>query len=287
MIRLLPFVALALVLAACDATDTAGSTLSDADFDDAATAVASALALDAGGLLEDAAASASLAAPADGTARHAGPQRPGCRADRTYDEADGLWTAVFDCERGDPDGRFYASFERTATYQFLGADGQPQAEREGAVSAEYAVLSASNLFRSPRGVHALQSLTSGFTVTDLDTDLVTVNGTVQRAATDTLRGPRGERTVAYTLDATLDDLRGPRAAARHWRRAVEGTISGTLQATLTRTPTGGPSSMVEIDEAFTISFPVTASGDRVAQIVLGGRPYRADIDTGEVQGLDS
>ncbi|PAP75588.1 hypothetical protein [Rubrivirga marina] len=285
MTRLLPLAALALLLAACDATDTSSPALSDADLDDAATVLASAIALDAGGLLEDVAASASLAAPASGDARHPGPDRPGCRADRTYDEADGLWTAVFDCERGDPQGRFYASFERTATYRFLDAAGQPQPERAGAASAEYAVLSAENLFRSPRGVHALQSLTSDFTVTDLDTELVTVNGTVQRAATDTLRGRRGERTLAYELDATLDDVRGPRVAPRRWRQAVEGTISGTLRATLTRTPTGGPSSSVEIDEAFTISFPVRAGGDRVAQIVLGGRPYRADVETGEVEGL--
>ncbi len=285
MTRLLPLAALALGLAACDATDTSDPALSDADLDDAATAVASALALDAGGLLEDVAAGASLAAPAEAGARHPGPDRPGCRADRTYDEAEGLWTAVFDCERGDPDGRFYASFDRTATYRFLDATGQPQPERAGAASAEYAVLSAENLFRSPRGVHALQSLTSDFTVTDLDADLVTVNGTVQRAATDTLRGPRGERTLAYELDATLDDVRGPRVAPRRWRQAVDGTISGTLRAMLTRTPTGGPTSAVEIDEAFTIVFPVTPSGDRVARIALGGREYRADVETGEVEGL--
>ncbi len=285
MTRLLPLAALALLLAACDATDTAGSTLSDADRDDAATAVASALALDAGGLLEDVAAGASLAATAEAGARHPGPDRPGCRADRTYDEADGLWTAVVDCERGDPDGRFYASFDRTATYRFLDAAGQPQPERADAASAEYAVLSAANLFRSPRGVHALQALTSSFHITDLDAELVTVNGTVQRAATDTLRGPRGERTLAYELDATLADVRGPRGTARRWRRAVDGTISGTLRATLTRTPAGGEASVVEIDEAFTISFPVAAGGARVAQIVLGGRPYRADVETGEVEGL--
>ena len=286
MLRLLPLAALALVLAACDAS-APDAELAAADLDDAAAALAGAVALDAGGLLEDVATGASLAAPAADAARHPGPVRPGCRADRTYDPADGLWTAVFDCERGDPDGRFYASFERTATYRFLDASGQAQEERVGAASVEYAVLEASNLFRSPRGVHALQSLTSDFVVTDLDAELVTVDGTVQRAATDTLRGARGERTLAYELDASLDGVTGPRGTARRWRRAVGGTLSGTLQATLTRTPAGGETATVEIDEAFTITFPVGDDGDRVAQIVLGGRTYRADVETGQVEGLDA
>jgi len=278
--RLFAVAALALTLSACDAVDTAS--LSDDDLADAATAVANAVALDAGGVLEDAAAGAALAASADGNARHG--DRPGCRAERTYDEAAGLWTAVADCERGDPDGAFYASFERTSTYRFLDAAGQPQPSREGAATIEQAVLSGASLMRSPRGTHALLSLASALTISDLEADLVTVNGTVQRAATDTLRGRRGERTLAYELDATLSDVRGPRATSRHWRTAVDGTISGTLRATLTRTPADGETDTVEIDEAFTITFPLDGAGGRVAEIVLGGRRFRADVETGAVEG---
>ena len=284
MFRLLPLAALVLALAACDAS-APDLELATADLDDAAVTLASAVALDAGGLLEDAAASAVLATSLSGTARTAAIDRPGCRADRTYDAATGAWTAVADCERGDPDGRFYVAFARTSTYRFLDGDGQSQETREGAVSAEHAVLSGSSTFRSPFGVHVLQSLTTHLTVSDLDAELVTIDGTVQRAATDTLRGPRGERTLAYELDATLDGIQGPRGLAKRWRRAVDGTITGTLRATLTRTLRDGETSLVEIDEAFTIEFPVTGSGDRVAEILLGGRRYRADIDTGEIGGM--
>ena len=266
MFRLLPLAALVLALAACDAS-APDLELATADLDDAAVTLASAVALDAGGL------------------RTAAIDRPGCRADRTYDAATGAWTAVADCERGNPDGRFYVAFARTSTYRFLDGDGQSQETREGAVSAEHAVLSGSSTFRSPFGVHVLQSLTTHLTVSDLDAELVTIDGTVQRAATDTLRGPRGERTLAYELDATLDGIQGPRGLAKRWRRAVDGTITGTLRATLTRTLRDGETSLVEIDEAFTIEFPVTGSGDRVAEILLGGRRYRADIDTGEIGGM--
>ncbi|WP_420455942.1 hypothetical protein [Rubrivirga sp.] len=283
MPRLLALGALALALAACDAAET-DAALATAALDDAATAIASAVALDAGGLLEEAASAASLAAPPEAGARHPDP-RPGCQAERTYDEATGVWTAVADCERGDPDGRFYATFERTTTYRFLDADGQPLPGREGAASVEVDVLSGSSLFRSPRGVHALDALTSDLTVTDLGQDLVTVAGTVQRAASDTLRGRRGVRTLDYELDATLDGVQGPPGVTRRWRRAVAGTVSGTLVATLTRTPRGGETETVEIDQAFTITFPTDGRGDRVAEIVLGGRRYRADVETGEIAGL--
>ena len=85
MFRLVPLAGLVLALAACDAADP-GTDLATADLDDAATVVASALAIDAGGVLEDAAAAASLAGPAAAGARHPGPDRPGCQAEATYDD---------------------------------------------------------------------------------------------------------------------------------------------------------------------------------------------------------
>ncbi len=250
-----------------------------------AFAVAAAVAVDAGGILEDAASAASLADT--DAARLSDPHRRGCRAERTFDETAVLWTLVADCERGAEDGRFYAAFARTATVQFVDAAGQPQAEARTADALRYDVLSASSLLRTPRHVHALTDLGVSLEVADLGADLVTVNGTVQRAATDTLSGGRGERTVAYAFDATLADVRGPRGTAQRWRRAVEGTIAGTFRATITRTPAGGETETVEIDEAFEITFPLDGSGDRVAEIVLGGRRYRADVDTGEVAGMDA
>ena len=282
MTRSLSLLAFALVLAACDST--APSAVADADLDDAAVVLASAVAIDGGGLLEDAAAAAALSTAPDGAARHPA-DRLGCAVTRVYDGS-GTWNASVDCERGNPDGRFYASFERTSTYRFLGAEGQPQEERRGAVTIEHAVLSGASLFRTPRATHELISLTTDLAVDDVQSDLVTVNGTVQRAASSALSGPRGERTLDYQLDATLTDVQGPRSAARRWRAAVDGTVSGTLQATITRTPAGGETSTVVIDQAFEITFPVVASGDRIAQIVIGGRRYRADVDSGAVEGLD-
>lgn len=280
--RILALGAAVLALSACDATGP--DDLSDADLDDAAAIVASALALDGGGVLEDAAAGASLAAAASGTGRSAGPDRPGCDHDRSYDEAAALWTVTTDCERGDPNGPFYAAFARTATYQFLDADGAAQRGREGAAGIEYDVLSGTSRFQAPRGVHALTSLGADLSIRALDDDLASVSGTYERAATDTLRGARGERTIAYTLALTLDDVQGPKSRVRRWRTAVAGTITGSLQATITRTPAGGETSTVDVDREFTVTFS-DAGAERVAEIRIGGRRYRADVDTGEVAGV--
>lgn len=279
-LSLLALGAAVLSLSACDAADA----VSDDDLDDAAVVVASALALDGGGALEDAAAGASLAAGVAGGGRSAGPDRPGCDNSRTFDDATSTWTVTIDCERGDPSGRFYAAFDRLSTYQFLDAGGAPQRERAGAAALNYDVLSGSSRFQSPRGTHALTSIGVDFSIDALDSDLVTVNGTYQRAATDTLRGPRGERTVAYTLGLAFDDVRGPKSRLRPWHAAVAGTIVGTLQSTITRTPTGGPTVVSEVDRTFTVTFPDDGSGERVAEIEIGRRRYRADVDTGEIVG---
>jgi hypothetical protein len=282
--RLLALGGLAFALSACDAADPA-SDLADADLDDAAVVVASALALDSGGALEDAAASASLAGSLDAAGRTAGPDRPGCENSRDFDEATSTWTVSIDCERGDPDGRRYASFERLSTYQFLDADGNAQRERRGAQGVEYDVLSGETLFQSPRGVHAVTALEADLSATRLDSDLVSVSGTYSRAGADTLRSRRGERTVTYDLALALDDVQGPKTRVRRWRQAVAGTITGSIQATITRTPTDGETTTVEIDREFEVTFQTDGSGGRIAQIALGGRRYQADVGTGEVIGL--
>lgn len=271
-----------LALSACDAAEDSG--LTEADLDDAAVVVASALALDGGGVLEDAAAGASLAASADDAGRSAGPDRPGCDTSRAYDEATSTWTVTIDCARTRPGGQFSAEFARVSTYQFFDADGNPQRERAGAASVAYDIVSGSTRFQSPRGTHALTSLGADLTVTALDDDLVRVSGTYDRAGTDTLRTLRGERTVAYTLALTLDDVQGPKTRARNWKGAVGGTITGTLQSTITRTPAGGETVVREVDRTFTVTFPEDG-GERTAEIAIDGRRYRADVETGDIMGM--
>ncbi len=284
---LAPALALAL-LAGCDAgttdVDTSDAT---ADTDAAALSIASAIALDGGGALDEMAVAALATSPPDGGAPgpghpgRPGDGRPGCPAERSYDDAAMLWTVVADCERSSPNGAFAASFSRTSTFQFS-AGGQPQRDPQTADALDYRILSGTSLLRSPMGSHRLTSLTAAFDVTDLDADLVTVNGTYARAGADTLRARgRGVRTAVYTLDLEATDIRGPRRVYERWRAAVSGTLSGHYVATMTVTPTGGATQTRTVDRTFTVTFPTGGE----AEIALGGRRYRADRSTGEIASL--
>lgn len=280
----LAVLAAALTLSACDAVDSSADTLTDEDLDDAAVVVASALALDGGGVLEDAAAVASLAASVDAAGRSAGPDRPGCDNGLAFDEASSTWTVTIDCERTSPGGRFSSEFDRVSTYQFFDADGNAQRERADAASVNYDIVSGATLFQSPRGTHALTSLGADLTATALDEDLVSVSGTYDRTGTDTLTTRRGERTVAYTLALALDDVQGPKTRVRSWRNAVGGTITGTLQSTITRTPADGETIVREVDRTFTVTF-LEDGNERVAEIEIDRRRYRADVETGDIASI--
>ena len=282
--------ALTVLLAGCD---TAGSRADDrtadatADTEDAALTVAAALAYDGGGLLDDAAAGAALGAPAPATARPLDGHPPflsrlGCQPTRTFDAATLVYTITSDCER--ESGRISASYSRVATARFLGADGQPQAERAGAAALDYDILSGTSAVVTPHGSHHLLSLAADFSVTALDQDLVQVSGTYRRAATDTLSGTRGERTFTHELALTLTDVRGPRGVREDWHRAVSGTITGTYHAVRTATGAGGPTREREVTREIDITLP--SGGSDVAEIALGGRRFHADRRTGEVQEIN-
>ena len=285
--RPLAALALLLLLAGCDAgTDTDTSATVQTDTEDAARNVAAALALDGGGVLEDAAAAAAVAAesapgisPPDGF-----PPRPGCTPARTFDAAAVLYTLTVDCSRTNNATGFSAAFARVATVQFLGAGGQPQPERQGATALAFDILSGTSTVTTPRRSHRLLSLTASFDVTDLGQDLVTVNGTSARAATDTLTTTRGgRRTLTHELDLTLTDVRGPRGVRADWHRAVSGTIAGTYHAVRTATGPGGATTTREVTRTFTVTL---GGGSDVAEIAVGGQTFRADRRTGEVSGIE-
>lgn len=271
------------LLAGCDAAQDAPA---DAmlDTEDAAQVVAQALALDGGGVLEDAAAAVAIAGrptaslnPPDGHPPF--PTRPGCAPTRTFDASTFVYTLTSDCSR--TSGRVSASFQRVATLRFLGADGQPQAEREGATALDFDILSGTSSLVMRRSTHRVTGLTADFAVTTLDTDLATVNGTTTRATADSLGGPRGSRTSTSTLALTLIDVRGPRGVEDNWHRAVSGTITGTYRATVTTTRADGTATTREVSRDIAITLP--RGGSDLAEIRLDGRLFHADRRTGTVR----
>ena len=279
--------ALSLTLAACDTAtpDLATSDLESpdrtAETEDAVLSVAAALALDGGGVLEDAAAAAGAATT---TAGRSATPRPGCRPTTAFGAATLTYTFTTACTRGGESGRFAAAFSRVATARFLGAGGQPQADRATATALDFDILSGTSRVTTPRGTHRLLSLTADLAVTGLDQALVTVNGTYARSTADTLRSRRGERTMRSDLALTLADVRGPRGVEENWHRAVSGTLTGTYHAVRTATNAAGETTTREIDREIDVTLP--GGGSDLAEISVGGRLFHADRRTGAVREID-
>lgn len=294
--------ALALAATGCDSSsDPADSDLPDglSTSEDAAAVIAGAVALQSGGALDDVAnLAAEIAGFADGRL-DPGARPAGCEGERTFDEATQVWTRSIACERGRPDGAFYAAFARTQTFAFFSADGAPVMMPADAAALDFAIVGGSGVLRSPRASHELTGLGAALAVTGLHDDdpLVTVNGDYARSATDTLRTRNAVRTLTYSLALDLEDVTGPARrrgddpvgapgrpgpAGTHWGRPVSGTISGTITGLATYS---GPRGDVqrEIDRAFTITF----GGDDDAPVArirfADGATYTADAVTGALQ----
>ena len=122
-------------------------------------------------------------------------------------------------------------------------------------------------------------------VANIHGELVTVNGTYDRAATDTLYTRNAERTLTYDLALNFIDVQGPARDRRHWRNAVSGTLEGVYHAVITFIR-GDAYEEVEIWKEFTIVFGEGDGDVRDALITIDGRTFRADIETGQVQGVD-
>lgn len=278
-----------LALSACDAADPdlANSDLESpnrtAETEDAVLSVAAALALDSGGVLEDAAA--AVGASAGGSAGRSATPRPGCRPTTTFDAATLTYTFTTACTRGGESGRASAAFSRVATARFFGAGGAAQADRATATALDFDILSGTSTVVTPRGTHRLLSLAADLSVTDLGQDLVTVNGTYARSTADTLRARRrGEVTMRSDLALTLTDVRGPRGVEENWHRAVSGTLTGTYHAVRTATDENGETATRTIDRDIDVTLP--RGGSDLAEISVGGRLFHADRRTGKVQEID-
>lgn len=295
--------ALALTITGCDSstTDADDAGLPDglSTTEDAAAVIAGAVALQSGGALDDVANLAAELGDFSG-ARLSGEAHPaGCEGERAFDEATGVWTRSLACERGRPDGLFYAAFSRTQTFAFFDADGNSVMLPADAASLDFAIVDGTGIRRTPRAHHELLDLSADLAVTGIgDGDsLVTVNGTYSRSATDTLTTRNATRTFTYALDLTLDDVTGPARrrhddpagapgrpgpAGTHWGRPVSGTLSGSMTGQATYSGPRGDFQR-EVDRTFTVTFGGDSASPTARIRFDDGSTYTADALTGELQ----
>ena len=274
----LPALALALALTGCDATGDTSTPATSSDVSDAAATIASAVALDGGGALDDAASVAALTtASADKAARL--DDRPGCTGERVFDEGTSTWLSTLSCERGNPEGLFYHAFSRSTTHRFLDEAGEPLPGPEGAAAVEFSIVDGEGEHLTPRASYELDDLGANLDVVRLGDGNVSVDGIYEREGVRTFFG-RGEaeREVDYALSLDLDEVTGPAGRRDRWAGAVSGSVSGVYTATVTATGPGGETNVREVERTFTVTFPVEGR----ARIAIGGRTFDVNTSTGEV-----
>jgi hypothetical protein len=279
LLILLASLALALAMVGCGEDESSatipGTPESPTTLDkDAAEAVATDLAADSGGL-SDQIADLSLAMATIDAAKSGpdndDPHRPQGFIEREYDDATGTWTVTIERERGDPEGVPYALIQRQYTLRFLDEAGEPMQFRvvdgDTARAAEYEIVYGQGVHRNRRIEQTLTTLTGSFLVTNVNTDLVTINGTYHREAGHHLETPRFSRTLDGVLDLELIDVVAPYRWRLHHQDAVSGTINGLFVADVT-IERGDDYYENHIEREFTIIF-----GDGEGDLVMNGRAF--------------
>jgi hypothetical protein len=142
----------------------------------------------------------------------------------------------------------------------------------------FRILYGRGYHRTPFRVHRLDSLAGDWVVTNLNTPVVTVNGTYYRSGTDTLRTRNAERTHDNALSATFINVTRPRRGLAGTTDAISGTITGTYTATITFT-NGDLYKERTVNKSFTIDL---SGAD--AEINIEGRRFHSTWQRGEMQG---
>lgn len=273
---LLALLASALLLSGCG-DDSVSPSATDVTADaDAAGVIAADVATDNGGLT-DQIADLSVAV---GGLDAAKTLPAGMFHEATYDLLTGTWTITVERERGDPAGTPYAFISRVYTLRFLDAAGEPQRFRvvdgDTARTVEFDILSGVGTHRTLRLEQNLDALIASFTVTGVNTDLLTINGTYGRDASNRLETPRFVRTLTGALDLELIDVTVPCGAGHDFSQAVSGTVNGTYVADIT-VERGEDYLERHVDRSFTVVF-----GEGEAAIELNGRHYVGNLGTGDL-----
>lgn len=196
-----------------------------------------------------------------------------------YDQSNGRWLITFTREYGNPSGVRYGSITRTVTVRFarMGLYSQRRYIMNGDTASriELNILSGSGRHKSPRFSQRLNFIGAALVATGTNTETDTINGTYRRSASDTITTAKSRRTMDYTLNLDLVDLRGPRGDRGSLVEAVSGTLTGSFTGHVTF-ETGESYNEKDISREFSIEL-----GDSPV-IKIRGRKYAFDLKEGEL-----
>ena len=244
---------------------------------DAAESVATDVAEDNGGLMDQVSDLVGYATAADPGAKEF---VPGEEIESIYDPATGQWTITIERERGEPDDLFYALFLRVYRLRYLNAEGVPQqflvTDGDTARTMEFGILEGAGEHHTPRLDQSLTGLAGDLVATGLNTDLIVINGTYSRSAVNTLTTMPFIRTAEHSLEMSLLDVTAPADYHGDLSLAVSGVIAGTSVVDITTDGRRGTFSR-HVESAFTMDL-----ADGSGRFLLGGRSFRALLNVGDL-----
>jgi hypothetical protein len=279
----------AFLMTACDKESPLSPQNEMTATEDAAESIASAIGSDNGGVADQLSDVIELASrngiqeqSSSLLGKYAG-ETEIAKIDTSYDPATGTWTLKLQRERGNPNGVPYAQISRIYTYQYLNKNGQPQkyyiVGGDTARTIKFNIVEGTGVHRTRRLSQKLTGLSGNFTATGVNTRLITINGSYERSAVDTITTREAVRTLDHTLKLTLTDVKGPLGKRLDHTRKFTGTISGTYTAFATF-QRGESYSEKNINREFTIVL-----GDGESTIDIRGLKFVGDLLLGELKRL--
>ncbi len=197
----------------------------------------------------------------------------------TYNLNTGYWNILLTRERGIAESHPYANIVRNYALQYRNETGDFQkyyiTNNDTARTVIFNIVSGSGEHIT-RNVHqSLDALSGAWVVTKANTDSVTVNGTYNRQAHDTITGYNSTRVSVNTLALEFDNIILPRGYTPYYYSAVSGTITGTFDATITFTSGDSYTERV-VHRDINVSL-----GEGLAKIDLGARIFKTNLLSGE------
>lgn len=196
-----------------------------------------------------------------------------------YDSINGIWNITVSREWSHWTGIRYAKVNRQYTLQYLNKFGVPQkywiVGSDTAYSIKFKIISGTGEHVNIRLSQKLTSLSGDFTATGTNTNLITVNGTYNRAATDTIKTRNALRTSVHSINLTFTNVTFERGED-DCSNSISGQISGTFNAHITFLH-GELYKERDINTSINIDF-----SNNQGEINVSGNHFRCNLSFGEL-----
>jgi hypothetical protein len=245
---------------------------------DLAETLASALAVNTGGIMDQITDLCDFLAPPRGDM----PANGGSRyvtMNKTYNESTQEWTITYEKVRGVPDTPGYAHIHRIYLLKYMNelGDGQRLYVTDGDTAriVTFKAVSGYGDHITRRICNRLDSLNFNWTVTNANHQYVNLTGMCYRAGADTISGWNKLRVSNHNITLNFDAFQVRRAQYTNTYQYHSGSMSGNINAVITFI-TGSPYSETTLTRDVQIMI-----GNGRGDILLGSKAYSVDLAAGE------